>query len=243
MSFIKNKLSAFKEIINTWRRRAIILKYVPYTKTKLVQFGNSYGGYCLSEALLSDKKQRIVLSFGIGEDLSFSQDIMDKTNSRIFAFDPTPRSEKYVLHHPLSLSDSFVFFAYGLSNDNKKQVFYMPKVKEYVSCSTHKQEWVGNETILVDMHTFDWIVKDLGLKSIDILKMDIEGSEFDVMDEILSNGIPIETICMEVHDYLFKDGTAYPKLKGLMKLIGQNGYCLTKLSRSCNEMTLVKKHY
>lgn len=70
--------------------------------------------------------------------------------------------------------------------------------------------------------------------------MDIEGSEFDVMDQILSSDIYISQICLEVHDYLFNDGTAYEKLSWIINLLKTNGYKLVYLSGSKYEMTFVK---
>ena len=58
--------------------------------------GDSYGGFMV--ALNELQNESVVYSFGIGEDLSFSEGIMDTINCSIFAFDPTPKSIKYVTY-------------------------------------------------------------------------------------------------------------------------------------------------
>ena len=241
--FVKASI-LIKEYLIRFKRKRIIRSRLKFQRLNLIKLGNDYGGYYLpSEIFNILNDDIIVLSFGIGEDLSFSEGIVNNFKAIIYAFDPTPRSEIYVSNHYLSKNNSFHFFNYGLSDGNKKQVFYMPKIKEFVSCSTHKQNWVGEDSIEVNMHTFDWIINELNIKKVDILKMDIEGSEFDVIEQIFSCGIPIKVICMEIHDYLFTDGTANNKLKYISSLINNNGYILVNLSKSCNEMTLINKKY
>lgn len=229
-----------RDIDNNFGKRASIIKSSNKVSTKLKQFGNEYGGYQLATDFISNTSELTVLSFGIGEDLSFDEELMNTYDARIYAFDPTPRTKNYVQNHVLSQNSKFHFFPYGLSDADKMQTFYFPKVKEYVSCSTHKQDSVGDASCQVEMKKFTTIIKECNISKIDILKMDIEGSEFDVMDQILSSDICISQICLEVHDYLFNDGTAYEKLSWIINLLKTNGYKLAYLSESKYEMTFVK---
>lgn len=43
-------------------------------------------------------------------------------------------------------------------------------------------------------------MSDLHHQQIDLLKLDIEGSEYRVLDEILESQIPIHQIVVEFHD-------------------------------------------
>ena len=38
----------------------------------------------------------LVLSFGIGEDLSFSETVIKELNATVYAYDPTPKAAAYV---------------------------------------------------------------------------------------------------------------------------------------------------
>lgn len=182
----------------------------------------------------------VVYSFGIGEDLSFSAALLDKLPVVIYAFDPTPRAIQYVAQSETGKSPRFHFYPYGLSNVDGQQIFYMPKNEQYVSCSTHRQAFVGDNEIEVEMRTFGTITKMLGHSTIDILKMDIEGSEFDVMDDILSSNVNIRQICFEVHDTLFLDGTAMIRLKSIIDTLHSHQYYLAKAKWNVNELTFVK---
>lgn len=57
--------------------------------------------------------ESIVYSLGIGEDLSFSEKIIADTNCSIFAFDPTPKSIKYVKESEIYKNPRFKFYTCG----------------------------------------------------------------------------------------------------------------------------------
>lgn len=44
------------------------------------------------------------------------------------------------------------------------------------------------------------IMRELGHTQIDLLKIDIEGSEFSVIEDVLNNNVPVRQICVEIHD-------------------------------------------
>lgn len=47
------------------------------------------------------------------------------------------------------------------------------------------------------------IVQELGHSHIDILKIDIEGSEYKILDSILSAPVQIDQILIEIHERFF----------------------------------------
>ena len=91
-------------------------------------FGSEYGGFSLFN-MYSENENLIVYSFGIGEDLSFSNDIAEKFNCReIYAFDPTPKSMKYVETQNLYHQPYFHFYKWGLSDKCEDCVFFCRKM-------------------------------------------------------------------------------------------------------------------
>lgn len=75
---------------------------------------------------------------------------------------------------------------------------------------------------------------------IDILKMDIEGSEFDVMEQILTSGADIRQICLETHDYLYTDGSGREKLVHLIEVLNTHRYYAASVPWNVNEITFLK---
>jgi FkbM family methyltransferase len=138
----------------------------------------------------------IVYSFGIGEDVSFDTAVINNHNCHVFGFDPTPKSINWVKKQ--ELSEKFHFHEFGISS---KSGFYLPKNPEYVSGSLNTQKNVDlTNKISVIMKSIENIMKELGHKHIDVLKMDIESAEYDVIENILNAKISITQILIEFHD-------------------------------------------
>jgi len=77
--------------------------------------------------------------------------------------------------------------------------FYPPRNEDYVSCSLFKHQDSNEEPILVKIVTLDKIMRKLGHEKIDILKMDIEGAEYEVIEDIIEKSIFPGQILIEFH--------------------------------------------
>ncbi len=117
--------------------------------------------------------------------------------------------------------------------------FHLPKNKEHVSGSVYDHSLVDeHDSVDVLLKEFKEIVHDLGHQSIDVLKMDIEGSEYAVMEGILNSGIPIKQILVETHERFFANGKE--KGKEFFKLLHDHGYRIFAISDTYQEISLVK---
>lgn len=166
--------------------------------------GTEYGGFYLPNNF--EIENSIIYSFGIGEDLSFSEAIIE-AGGVVYTFDPTPKAIKYVEDHKLFSNANFHFCPYGLSDKDGKECFYLPKRDDWVSASVIQHHNVDNEKVIeVEMRTLRSIMQELGHDHIDILKMDIEGSEFKVAVNLMDPDLkPIDfQVClMETHERFF----------------------------------------
>ncbi len=168
-------------------------------------WGTKYGGFYIPK----DFGKGIVYSFGIGEDLSFSEEAIRHGNE-VYAFDPTPKAIKFVENHILFSNSKFHFFPYGISDCNGKENFYLPIRPDFVSASTIKHKNVDVAyPICVEMKNIRTIMHELKHKQIDILKMDIEGSEFKVVEDMMNpelDPVQIRLCCLETHGRFFENG-------------------------------------
>lgn len=198
-------------------------------------YGNGYGGFYVDPSLVPDNA--IVYSFGIGEDISFDKAIIAKHGAKVFGFDPTPKSINYVRNN--ETPEQFYFHPFGLGEKTEMVTFLLPKNKEHVSGSVYDHSLVDeHDSVDVLLKEFKEIANDLGHQSIDVLKMDIEGSEYAVMEGILNSGIPIKQILVETHERFFPNG----KEKGqkFFKLLHDHGYRIFAISDTYQEISLVK---
>jgi FkbM family methyltransferase len=196
--------------------------------------GNKYGGFYVHPDNLNNDS--IVYSFGIGEDISFDESVINSYGCNVFAFDPTPKSIEWVKNQ--GLSPKFSFYEYGIDAKTGFVNFNLPKNENYVSGSVLNHQNVNqNNKVSVPMKCFKDITDALGHKHIDVLKIDIEGSEYVVIDDILSSEVEIDQLLLELHERFFEDGKE--KTKSLLKSLKDKGYSVFAVSDSLEEISFI----
>ncbi len=226
--------SIIKRIIKKVKRNLSHLKVG--IKCNKVWYGNSYGGFYVCPDLLNDKS--VVYSFGIGEDMSFDNAITMNHNCHVFCFDPTPKSINW--YKTQKTNPKFHFYEYGISKQNEFVEFYLPKNPEHVSGSIINQINVdNNNNVRVEMKSLGNIMNELGHEHIDILKMDIEGAEYDVIENILESKLSITQIVIEFHDRFFDNGVL--RTKQAIEKLKNNGYKIFAISASLEEISFILK--
>ena len=212
-----------KDILERNINESNIFIYSP----EIVTVGGAGGSFYLLKDFFDNKSKKTVYSIGIGEDLSFDNEIIKKTDSELFAFDPTPKAIEYVKKSGLLNNSRFHFSPIGISNVNGKERFYLPKNPEYVSGSLLEHEGVKADNYLyLEMKTLATVFKELDSTHINVLKMDIEGAEFSVfrkyfMEDV--SDIKIDYICIELHERFIKDSSNII-LSKFIELMHKNGY-------------------
>lgn len=212
---------------------------------KIRKYGNENYSFCVDTDGFAEKDSIIVYSFGIGEDMSFCKALAKEYKQcEIYAFDPTPRAVKYVENFDKSIFEKFYFKPIGLSDSNSVKKFYLPENPDYVSCSEidytdKKSEKNTKPSINVQMHTLSYIMETYHHDSIDLLKMDIEGSEFLALPQFLKQTDKnVQQICIEMHDRFFSDGLK--RRWELVEFLKDAGYLLADISVTGEELTFIK---
>jgi FkbM family methyltransferase len=214
-----------------------IAHLIPTVNCPSEWYGNEYGGFYINPKPLNSSS--IVYSIGIGKDISFDKTCMKNHNCMVFGFDPTPKSINFIASQ--KLPKSFSFFDFGITASESGMVtFYLPTNPKGVSGSLVESECVdSNNSIRVKMRSFDDIVKQLGHTHIDVLKMDIEGSEYEVLPKILESTVTIDQFLVEFHDRLF-DQDNY-KSKEVVKMMNAKGYEVFAASNTYEEISFIRK--
>lgn len=207
-------------------------------KTKTVLIGTTYGGYRIYPP--QENVQVIVFSFGIGENMSFDESVMNEYDAKAYAFDPTPRAIQYV-NSKHFVNTSFEFFPYGLEAFDGPVTFNLPiqEDKEPSGSIFERERLKKGTQIEVEMKRLKTIMEDLNIPHIDILKMDIEGSEFAVIDDILECNISFTQLCVEFHQRILKDGKY--KMKRTLKNLYEHDYLCCAIGHSGCELTFIKE--
>lgn len=194
-----------------------------------------YGGWFIYDKNIN--KDSIVYSFGIGENIDFDLSIIKKYDCKVYAFDPTPKSIDWIKYQ--KLPNHFNFYEFGIEKYNGKITFYPPKNATHVSHSVIPKTNRQQNQISVPVHTFNTITKKLGHVQIDILKMDIEGSEYNVIDDILMSNIQIKQILIEFHHRF--SGISARQTREAIKKFNNHGYKIFAISPTREEYSFIKK--
>ncbi len=205
-------------------------------KCNIERHGSEYGGWVICPDYIS--KRSIIYSLGIGEDISFDLSLIEKYNCNVFGFDPTPKSIKWINNQ--ILPENFFFINVGLSNTDSLVKFFPPQNKNYVSYSMFNKKGKNHHinSIELEVKRLKTLMDMLGHNTVDLLKMDIEGSEYDVIEDMIASDIFPKQLQIEFH---FRRN--YKLIRKTEKLLNETlyglGYRTFYVSPSYHEVSLI----
>ena len=132
--------------------------------------------------------------FGVGLDISFDVALAER-GAQVYAFDPTPRSIDFMGQASYDRS-KIHFYPIGVWEQNADLRFYAPMNRTHANFSTKNIHATG-DFFIANCKTLKTIMDQFGHNHIDILKLDIEGSWFEVLRNIIIDKIDIGVICVE----------------------------------------------
>ena len=200
--------------IKKWTEPSIRLQIQKLPKQNIL--GTDYGGYTVPEGLLH--QDAIYYSVGAGEDISLDVEIANRYNPFIYILDPTERAEKhfeqvkndalkgiktplyknYIYPTTTQTFQKTAFRKIGLWIRRDILKFFVPAKQEHVSHSLANLQQT-EKYVEVPVCSLEELMQEFGHQEIDMLKMDIEGSEFEVIENIVNKKIPVKYICLEYH--------------------------------------------
>ncbi len=199
-------------------------------------YGSNYGGFFVYPYAI--KTGDLIVSVGIGKDISFDKAMLKYHDVEIFAFDPTPKSIEWLKKQ--ELPSNFKYESVGLhSSLNGVAKFYFPKNEKAVSASTVVTESMNKDHFIeVDMVTFENLVSKLPSKEISVLKIDIEGAEYDVIPTLFKDPeVFIKQILIEFHDRDMSNQSK-PSINAV-EILKSYGYHIFGTSMSSEEVSFI----
>ena len=226
---------------------------------KLENIGTPYGGWTIPKNYLNEDS--IVYCFGAGEDISFDIGVATKYQCSVKIFDPTPRAKQHYdsiienvtngnkasinnsdVYYNLSKEDLSLleFIELGLWDKKETLKFYSPKNENHVSHSIlnlQKTEKYFN----ADVDRLFSIMKSNSISKIDLLKIDIEGAEYKVLESIVNDNLDIGVICVEYDEFnCHLDNQYKNRIKDSIYNLKKNNYELINISGG-TDYTFMKK--
>jgi FkbM family methyltransferase len=199
--------------------------------------GSEYGGWAIVKNSLNASSK--VISVGVGEDASFDLSIIERYGCNVDAYDPTPKSVEWVEKN--INNKKFRFKQYALSDkDGFLRLFY-PKNENYVSASCEQSKHTKNDFFDAPSLSFASILKHLDYEKVDILKMDVEGAEYDIIKNMISdNSIDnVKQLLVEFHHFF--SGFSIQDTKDSITRLKNIGFEIVWVSNVGHEVLFVKK--
>ncbi len=190
--------------------------------------GNEHSGWVISV----NPPPRVAYCAGVGLGISFELELSKMTQKPVLVFDPSPTGIATIAK---SDTRNLEFFPVGLAAHAGSIEFSLPKDAAEGSYSVVQD---GIETISFECYDLPTIMSRNGDSSIDLLKMDIEGFEYDIVNRLLDERVPVRQICVEFHHWLRPGAT----LKTIMRLY-RAGYRIIHKRRGDYTFLLKESRY
>jgi FkbM family methyltransferase len=158
-------------------------------------FGSKDNGWPILPALLAGRAP-CVYSLGIGRDISFDKEMIQRFGAEVFAFDPTPASMAWLSKQDVPAS----FHAHPLGVAARDGMMPFAPVSEHgVSHTIIERRPEEGGGLQVPVRRLPTILEKLGHRHLDVLKMDIEGAEYEVLRDMAETNIRPTQVLVEFH--------------------------------------------
>ena len=156
------------------------------------RLGTRYGGWWVNARLLSNSP--LLIDCGLGEDISFPLAFLQAFGGKVVGVEPNPRSLNYCRDRvPGGMS---VLAKAFWSESGEKLEFHLPRPQQElpkgadgVSGSLDgSHEYAGGSRLEVETTSLAEILSQQARAECDVLKLDIEGAEYEVLNRLCSSG-------------------------------------------------------
>jgi FkbM family methyltransferase len=195
---------------------ALVLSHQPATKT----FGDPRGVCQWNIWPGGLKRGSVVYSGGVGDDVSFEHDLVKQFGCSVVLLDPSPIGQKTMTLSENQIQE-FRFLPVALAGHKGKLKLGEPEPGDK-SWYARKEDTAGMDVSCTDLKS---LMEENRHDHIDLLKLDIEGSEYDVIKGILTHRVPVHQICVEYHHGILPGISRGRTIRSILSLI-RRGYKL-----------------
>lgn len=193
--------------------------------------GGDHGWTTCYSSELRDKESCVIYGFGVGQYLEWDL-AMAKTypNCNVYSFDPTPTALQHMFGAKQTvqklLSNHF-FVPLGLSHESGMVTLFAPAEGDQFTREFRQARNGDAGKINIPVQTVEGVMAGLGHTYLDILKVDIEGGEFPVLEQLHKQGTLNNVGQFMYEGHFFKvnaDRKTSPELKRVEEIMTYHGF-------------------
>lgn len=166
--------------------------------------------------------------FDVGANIGlWTKYILTRNAKKVYCFEPNITAISN-LKRNFNGNSNVVIDTNAISHENKQFTLYVSDENSLISSFFNTNKGGNrNREYLVDAITFDDVFKKYNISDVDLIKIDIEGSEFEIFNNLTPNVYDkVKSFLIETHDFYFSDGEE--KITKLISILEFNGYQVYK---------------
>lgn len=229
----------------------------------LIHIGSAFHGYHLPEHFLSSDS--VCYCIGAGEDISFDTELKVIYDAQVYIFDPTPEGINHFqklkectnMNQALTLEssvpftyrisaehlDSITFVEIGVWDQTATLKFFAPQREDYASHSLYLFK-ESNDYIEAPVDRLSNLMNKLGHTTVDVVKLEIEGAEYTVIDTIVEDNLDVKSILVEFDEVHHANDKAFHfRIKKTCDKLKKAGYVLVHSTDSLKRTFLRQDVY
>jgi FkbM family methyltransferase len=142
----------------------------------------------------------VVYSFGVGDNLAWELDLIARFGVTVHAFDPTPASIAWVAQQRLPAR--LHFHPIGIAAHDGMATFHLPRRGSRFNYRPGS-DGAGrpHESVAAPVRRLGTIAAQLGHSRLAVLKLDVEGAEYDALADLPAEDVAIDQLLIEFHHH------------------------------------------
>jgi FkbM family methyltransferase len=165
--------------------------------------------------------ESVVLDVG-GFKGDFSAAIVSKFNSRVFVFEPVPEFYTLCLER-FRCENQVTCYNFGIGDNDG--IFNI--LSEGDASRVSDQKATGADSVLVEIRRFDSVFSDLSFNQIHLMKINIEGGEFSLLQHMIESGLilNVEHLQVQFHNFFPNAEALRTNLRHLLSQTHDEMWC------------------
>lgn len=222
----------------TLREAGAELDLAPDVRVARRYLGRGDGEWCVHPGTL--RPGSVAFCFGVGRDISFDLDLVRRLRMRVFAFDPTPIAQAWITPQLPKLPPGFRFVPTGIANYDGRATFQLPAA--HGTSFSMKEVSDPSRTATGEVARLTTLMQRLDITRIDLMKIDIEGAEYDLTEDLCHHADRIGQLLIEFHHRFAPDPAAgMARTRAMIDALRDAGFQLFNTSPRGLEFSLIHR--